>query len=360
MIPRRYLFTADWHLTENAADAYRWVFVEETLPKIVRARKADHVFVLGDLTHDKDGHSGRLLCRLRRALKGLAAVSGSGRVDVVVGNHDYPTGGVPALKAIAPPKVRVHVKPKVVEMFGRKFLMLPHPPVHWPAHSTDPDVPSIRTPDIDFHLFHASISGSRLGPDLELSTGEIGPDYFRDRILVGPGKRGPPTGALAVGGDIHVPQTIGRATYTGAPYPINFGDEFEPRVLIYNDTKPELSVGRLQTVPVPTIRKLMIDLLADESLPNLQACDQIKVRLSLTRTRFDEAAAIRKRLRKEAEQAGAVLRGVEVVELRKRETAEIRAKSRWSPKEALHAYAEAGRIDPDVLAVGDAVLEAVT
>src|SRR5205814_1607714 len=47
-----------------------------------------------------------------------------------------------------------------------------------------------------------------------------------------------PRNAKVISGDIHVPQHFGPIEYVGAPYRIDFGDDYEPRVLFLS-TKDE-------------------------------------------------------------------------------------------------------------------------
>jgi hypothetical protein len=41
-----------------------------------------------------------------------------------------------------------------------------------------------------------------------------------------------PPDAMVIAGDVHGPQTVGPVTYVGAPYLVDFGDDYKPRVML--------------------------------------------------------------------------------------------------------------------------------
>jgi len=208
--------TADIHLSDNLRDEYRLAFMENRLPQIVKSHKAGGVIILGDITEEKDRHSAWLVNRVVDAMKGLAAVC---PVLVIMGNHDYTSpsdpffrflGDIPGITWVSQPTHSYHMESK----FWRKTL----PPSILLPHSRDPekDWAKLDLQDVEFIFAHNTFEGA---------TGGFG------RELHGVPLSLLPKGVPIIAGDVHVPQTKGVLTYIGAPYHVDFGDDYQPRLL---------------------------------------------------------------------------------------------------------------------------------
>ena len=75
-----YLLTADWHLDDNPANAYRWQ-VFDHVRAALGERPISLVFVLGDTFDRKDRHSAALINRFLVEIDTLPFV-------FLRGNHD--------------------------------------------------------------------------------------------------------------------------------------------------------------------------------------------------------------------------------------------------------------------------------
>jgi hypothetical protein len=209
------LVTADLHLSANPRDEYRFHFLEQRIPTLLKGGEVSRLLVLGDLTETKDGHDADFV---NRVATGFRRIADFVEVDVVMGNHDYMNGHTPFFRILGlHPKITFIEEPKLVG----KTLYLPHtrnPAKDWPK-SMD------RVTKIFTHYtFEGAISES--GTKLEGMSLEELPDV------------------PIYSGDVHVPQRISNLTYIGAPYTIDFGDAYIGRVLMFNGEKvKEIIVG---------------------------------------------------------------------------------------------------------------------
>jgi len=156
--------------------------------------------------------------------------------------------------------------------------------------------------EAEFIFCHQTFAGAKASSDFTL---DGIPNTYFDELA---------PNAQVISGDIHVPQRCGSVLYVGCPYPISFGDSFAPRVLWWDGEK-------LKSIPRKTIRKLVIDLQAEEVLADeqhLKPGDQIKVRLHLPRTEFKDWQTHKKGIEEEAEHLGVELFAVELREQKTR------------------------------------------
>lgn len=298
----RALITSDLHLTSRSKDAYRWL-IFPWLKKTVKRRDIDAIIIAGDLTDQKDRHPATLLNRL---LEELAALDTW--VYAIMGNHDYidPSGPYLLQAMNALPKCEFYHKPSFGGFGNVAFL--PHTDHHreWFKHKEI----IARCPLV---IMHATFKGAETSSGYEMEEGLDGRRRFWRNL-------GLADGAQVVSGDIHVPQKLGRVTYCGAPYPVHFGDEWKPRVILWDS-----DTGGLSSLRRSTIRKATCRISSPEELDDagLREGDMAKVILSLKRHRFGEWQELRDAVVAWAREAGVELHGVELKEIKSRARARL-------------------------------------
>ena len=91
-----FLLTSDIHHTSRAADAYRWDLWPWAREQITKNRlKA--LFILGDLTDNKDAHPAELVNRLVDEIQQTAKLC---PIYILKGNHDFIDPTTPFFKFI--------------------------------------------------------------------------------------------------------------------------------------------------------------------------------------------------------------------------------------------------------------------
>jgi DNA repair exonuclease SbcCD nuclease subunit len=283
----KFLFTADWHLTSRPQDEYRWE-VFPWIRDVLEKNKVETLFILGDLTEQKDNHPSKLVNRLTRNLQELTKYS---RIVLLKGNHDYIDPKQPFFTFIdSLPAITFISSPEMATISSNKFLSLPHT-------KDISEWDNFNFQEADYILLHQAIAGATTENGFKV--GGIEKDMFSRRKIDG----------KVIAGDIHVPQKIGNIIYCGAPHPIKFGDMFTPRVLLADG-------NRLISIERETIRKLKIILSLPEELKEctLKPNDQVKIVLRLPRTEFSTWKEYKKEILTISQDLGIVLCGVELQE----------------------------------------------
>jgi DNA repair exonuclease SbcCD nuclease subunit len=300
----KYLFTADLHLEDRPEAEYRWK-VFDSLLTIVEEEKIDVVFILGDLTEKKDEHRGSFSNRIYQTLLCLARKT---QVVVLKGNHDYADQRYPYFGFME------HFEELGVDFFGDAgelmvgkdaFLLFPHS-----------KRPATLIPDggeYDFILLHNAVKGCILSNGHKLKKGDGDSAFSKIRKET-----------KIISGDAHVPQKVGRILYCGAPHPVNFGDEFEPRFLIWDGKK-------IRSLPHLTIRKLTFSVRSIEELEEKELFpgDQVRVTFLMRREELSEWSEIRKHALEVLENKKVLVRSISM-----RERAPKRRRLKESRQEA--------------------------
>lgn len=217
------LALADLHLSDRSRDDYRFHFLRRLHKTILTKNKIDGLVIAGDLTEDKDRHSAQFVNEVVGYVAALADVV---PIAVLMGNHDYRNEGHPFFAFLSHvPNVIWIDKPYYCNVqdslstavFG-DCLFLPHTFNHeedWkPFQKAFTKARAVFT--------HQLYNGANVGFGREVDG--IDPDYF-------------PSGTQVISGDVHVPQRVGPVRYIGAPYTVDFGDDYEGRGLILSDRK---------------------------------------------------------------------------------------------------------------------------
>src|SRR5882724_7118261 len=90
----KWLLTSDLHLSDKPRDAYRFGLFP-WLAKQQKAHNVDAIFILGDLTENKDRHSAKLVNQTIESLLTLRPP-----VYILRGNHDGIDPGSPFFKFV--------------------------------------------------------------------------------------------------------------------------------------------------------------------------------------------------------------------------------------------------------------------
>lgn len=311
------LITSDWHLDNQTRNGYRHMFVEKTLPELIKTYKYHRLILLGDLCQDKDRHNAELVNRVVEQITRLATLC---EVIILRGNHDYIDPGNPFFAFLA--KLRVDIVWINKPTFIGSELFLPHTRDH------QRDWKGLDFKKASRIFAHQTFAGANVGP----------------RTLDGISLSVFPEGIDVISGDVHVPQRIKNLRYVGAPYTINFGDNYKPRVLILRD-------GKITTFSVPGPRKILLEIDNVDELPVLNRGDMVKVRVKLAR--FEDFHLVQKTTLEWAQKHGYSLHAVQPImnshRSKNRKAANTAAKS-----DADHVRSYAGKVgvSAEVLTTG--------
>lgn len=257
----RTLLTGDLHLTDNPRDSYRLKFFDEELPALVNDEQISCVVILGDITEDKDEHRAALV---NAVADSFARLSEMVWVVWLLGNHDYIDPAQPFFRAVASlagvevvtrPVARAALCAAAGVAWG-PVCLLPH------TRDWDRDWQKLRFDAGTTYFAHNTFAGAVSEHGKELPG--IPTNIF-------------PEGTKVWAGDVHVPQTIGPVTYVGAPYTIDFGDHFKPRVVVLDADRKARNV----MLSFPGKQLVEITSAADLKKAKLLDGDVVKVKVRL-------------------------------------------------------------------------------
>lgn len=259
------LCLSDPHLTDNPRDQYRHDFMDGLL-SIMEKRKPDAIAILGDLTEEKDRHSAKLV---NKVVGELGAIADIVPLLILMGNHDYKNEGHPFFAFTQHiPNIawvdRVSIAADLPRQFRSIFagcLFLPHT-LEYERDWADL-ISAKRLRDFRFIFAHNTFEGS-LSNGRPLSGIPIGILDKKSKVI---------------SGDVHNPQQVGPVTYIGAPYTVDFGDDYDPRLIMIDGYNMQsISVKRW-----PQKRLLTIDDVAElEKIEDeLNPGDILKVRCAV-------------------------------------------------------------------------------
>ncbi len=322
------LITSDLHFAENPRDHYRFRLFP-FLKKQIKEHKVKQLLILGDLTETKDRHSAWLVNTISDGISDLSKLC---RVLIMRGNHDAVVPSFPFFKFVGMMDNIVWINsPTELEVQGLgSCCFLPHT-TDYKTEWKDFDFASY-----DWTFAHASFAGAVSESGFTLKG--IPVDYF-------------PKGSRVISGDIHKPQKIGCVTYVGSPYTVDFGDEFDPRLLL-------IEKGKLKSIPYvgPQKRLLVIhnDEIPDAKSLTIRKGDILKIRVLLSKDLYAEWAKIQSRIREWAEKQGYNLYVVQpVIEsvFRMKSEKKRKAESK-SDKQLLQEYVKSRAIDEKTVKTG--------
>lgn len=339
------LITADLHWSDKPRDSYRWDFVE-TLHRLIKKYKVHHVAILGDLCEEKEGHKAAFVNKICNAIYGLSQVC---LITILKGNHDF----------IGNPDE---------PFFG--FLGL--------IHNVDYiNVPTIKPIGL-FLPFTTDWrkdwnNGKMLRGHRRVFTHQMwqGASFgFGGIAEQGVPLEAIPDGCFAYSGDIHArqslkkPKSIGGVTYVGAPYLVDYGDTYKPRVLLFEGDGNPISIAikgrQKRLIELHQTNYGKKDSLFQQSNPNdlldygeLNPGDIVKIRINVTdASKFNE---LKNHIYEWSKQYGVTIdgiQGVKTVELTKEKKLSKTSVFKRPDKELVQDHAKREQLDEKTLNIG--------
>lgn len=328
------LVTGDWHLNDNPRDQYRHDH-QKVLRSVIGKYGVHKLVILGDLTDEKDYHSAWLTNTIAGYVAELAALC---RVIIVRGNHDAVTPDEPFFR----------------------FLGL----IEGVTWVNSPRV-------IDGELYLPYTDNWKRDWEEKLDRGRKDWDRFElafthntfDGVRIGHGEtlKGIPLTALGsittFSGDIHIPQTLGNITYVGAPYLVDFGDDYDPRLILIAET--------IKSLKLPGRQKRLVEIKSLDGLKKVEGVnpgDILKVRVQLSSADHAKWPAMQEAIRKWGADNNYQVHTVVplVLDGRTRQDASVRrSRTRRDDKALVTEYGKARGIAQPTLKVGLELMEEV-
>lgn len=252
------IITGDWHFSEEPRDVYRFKTMR-TLRRIIKEQNADLLIVLGDICESKDRHSSNLVNAVVTEFHKFAKLC---PVVILKGNHDYqaedaPFWGflrrIPGITYIPTPTYGINLPITLHPKLGR-VLFLNH------SINYKKDWASFDLSAYDTIFAHQTFAGALNESGHRMDGVPV--DIFSPWTTI-------------VSGDVHAPQRLNNLFYVGAPYTVDFGNDYEPRVLLFDKT--------FESIPVPGPQKRLVEEDGFEdtkrALKKLNEGDIVKVRM---------------------------------------------------------------------------------
>lgn len=317
-----YLLTADVHLDDQPQNEYRWVWFDRLREIKTQYKGISQIFVLGDLTDRKDRHTAAFVNRL------LGEIDRSPTMTILMGNHD---------RTMRPPCYFEFLSNYISEPteFADDLLLLP-----FTAHPVEDWVKWLPFTGYRAVFMHATVTGAVID---------------RGMILENPNFPVLPANVQFYSGDIHHPQRVGSVTYVGAPHPVKFGDDYECRMLLVDETTYDI----VEEIPLSPPRKLMLDIssAADLAKVRVGAGDQVRVRLNCRPDAVDQLGQIQAQIARWAASNKVSSVGVEVIV--NAPLLGVGVDTNQTPEAILRQFAAKEGLSPEVLAVGLELLREV-
>lgn len=333
------IITADVHLTDNARDEQRWGLIPWLADQAIN-HDCTWLGILGDGTEAKDRHSAKLVNRLVAQLSQAAA-----HVDVywLYGNHDGLDPANPFFHFInAIEGVTFITEPLLVHEADAWFLPCTN---DWEKDWAGV-LPKVNAASRVFT--HQTYVGALRENGTKSDRG-VPPAVFKDFK----GK--------VWSGDIHTRQRIGKnIEYVGAPYRIDFGDTYNPRVVLL----PAHGQGHEDLIfPCPSKDVLTLtgtDMRSRLSEQEYGKGDQVKVRVVLKRAEYVEWPKYKKMIEAWAQEQGVDLYGptIEPADETKAEGV-LPGAADIDPITVMERQGRKRSIDADLMAIGLSILEDV-
>lgn len=324
----RRLISSDWQLRDNPRDRYRTDFVLNEIPRLVEKYKPDQLLVLGDLTESKDAHPASLVNEI---VNFFCSLTGSFEIETVIlqGNHDFLHNGHPFFAFMENFKA-VHwiSKPEILD----GCLYLPH------TRDYKKDWSAVDFKGHDFIFAHNIFEGMKAnGQKLSGIPTKIFPDD-----------------AVVISGDVHEPQSFDVVTYVGAPFLCDFGDCYQPRMLLLDGLE-------MKSIKVKGPQKRVIEVGPAGNVlspANWNAGDIVKIKVHLEMKDVSEWAKIREGMQTWASEIGLTVDSiVPIVEYDSGERAKPVKSERKTDSQHMDQFAQRFGIDEATFAIGKEIVE---
>lgn len=323
------LVTADFHLSSNPRDAYRFAAMSR-IATLIEEWAVKTLIILGDLTEEKDFHASALVNDVVELLYNLGCMC---EVIVLQGNHDYKDADSPFF------------------YFARRLKG-----IHWIGQPRSWFVTDLGECMFYPHSFNYARDWAFKGKTLDCPYDLIFAHNTFDGAKMPNGKvlKGVPLDIFdqdhtVISGDIHTPQKLGPVTYVGSPYLIDFGDDFEPRVLLLDNKG-------VKSIPLGGPQKRLVELKKGYSKEDLLGYamdgDVVKVRYELSNAEREKWPEIKSRIKNELSGLGCMVFAVQpLIEQNATAQRKVVAKQR-SDSQLLSEYGKQERVSDETLAVG--------
>ena len=325
------LVTGDIHLSGNPRDYYR-IETMRRLASLAKEWGVNNTIILGDLTEQKDRHNAWLVNQVVNVISLFHAL---GPVYVLQGNHDYLSDAdCPFFGFIDHiPDVTWIKSPSRFDFSFGKALFLPH------TRNYKRDWADLSHEHYKWAFAHNTFAGAQ---------GDNGQKLEGIPIDV------LPNNACVISGDVHVPQTICNLTYVGAPYTIDFGDKYEPRVLLIHD-------DGFESKPLGGPQKRLIDLewstdwqFFDDS--KYHPCDIVKIRQKIPKSAIPKWPEIREQLRNTFRNMCTIDSITPVLLDDSKERTKLKRRDAKSDAQIMDEFAQAKNMDKATKKVGEGLL----
>ena len=280
----------------------------------------EKLYVLGDLCESKDGHDAWMV---NSVVDHLALLAAAAPLTILRGNHDYLDPENPFFGFLQYiPRITYINQPTVI---GRD-LFLPHTRNH------QRDWVGLQKCNLVFA--HNTFAGA-VGANGHKLDG-IPPDAVDGFII---------------SGDVHVPQQLGRKLiYVGAPYTINFGDDYEPRALLWD------ADNKLKSIPLPGPQKRVVEYSREEIISQAKPGDIVKLCIHLAADEYQQWNEIKETARRNCESHGWIIDSIVPIK-EQRETVERRAYHTHTDDEVFTEYCRRQQLDRPTVKTGDNLMK---
>lgn len=331
------LVTSDLHLSDNARDQYRHNWMNK-LPKLIRRHKVSELYILGDLTEEKDNHCAELVNQIVAHIYELAQIV---PVTILRGNHDYLRPDYPFFGFVSTLEnvTYVNTPMRVDHEDLGQIIFLPH------TNDYRKDWKDIAFDPYNYIFAHSTFKGARS------ETGHLLEGVPLDVF---------PKHCQIISGDIHLPQQIDNLVYVGAPYTVDFGDNYEPRVLVIKDEES------VYDVPCRRPQKMLVTINHDD--PDgvdwvrkfkLRPQDILKVRVVMEPEAYENWPSIQKAIRAWADDEDMIVHAIvpEVDQNVRRRTRLDRSRASKSDSQVLKGFAKWRKLDGRTIKAGLQIME---
>lgn len=304
---------------------------------LAKQHKADAVFILGDLTENKDFHSAELVNSVVWHFNLLAKIC---PVVILQGNHDwlaFPdkayfkflqlTDGITWVDV---PRFahELRLPGKVQRTLGRS-LFLPH------TNDVNRSWGGLNFKGCRYLFTHQTFEGA-LG-DNGHPLGGVSTDRF-------------PRSLKVIGGDVHVPQQLDQVTYVGSPYHVDFGDSFKGRMLLIEDD------GQVRSMPYVGPQKHLITLksVAELKTQKFLKEDILKIRVEIAPDQYARWPEINNQIRAWGTTFGYTVHSVQPIltQPANKLTQQKTTQAARTDKDLLMEYAGAKSVDSNTIKTG--------